>query len=161
MFNGIHNLTGKFLLWIIDITNYHTGIFIKDTIGNVLCGILGGVIGMLVIVLVVKDNRVIIDDKSERIFITKIKKKNHTRIFTTLPPDKGNQLTVILTITILFNLLLIKIFPIKQIQFVSHSKIYICFWSILILTVIFIIFSISVDYHLILPTKDGGYYVKY
>lgn len=161
MFEWVNDLTGRFLLWIINNTDYHMGIFIKDSIGNILCGVIGSIIGMLVIIFAVKDNRINISNKTEHIYITKIKKNNRIRIFTTLPPDKGNQLTVIMSIALIFNLLLMRIFPIKEIQFVNRRKIYFCFWTIFILTIIFFIFSISIDYHLILPAKDGGYYVKY
>jgi hypothetical protein len=157
LINDIYAFTGRVLLWLFVHTSYHMGLIFKDTIGNLLSAMIGFIIAILFFVFIVKAARLIIDENTEHIFITKIKKNKRTKIFITMPPDKGNNLSTIMGIALLMNVALVKLWPIKQIQFVGRYKIYICFWTVVVLIVLFIIFGISINYHLILPNNHGGY----
>lgn len=161
LFKDFHEETGDFLVWLAHRTDFHTAAMFKNGVGDICALLTGGIIAILFVLFVIKDSRLVVKDNVGHIFITRFKKNNRTKIFVTLPPDKGHNLTVIMGIALLFNVALVRLFPIKQIQFVGRYKMYTIFWITVILIFLFCITAISIDYHFIAPDGHGGYKVEY
>lgn len=146
-----------FLSWLINNTSYRCSLFAKHLLSDVSFGFVGFLIALLLVSLVLKDLSIVPDPDADDISVTKLKKNKRSKIFVIIPKYVSCRIPIITAIAILINSIAIMLLPIKKIQFVDNARIRIIFWITLIAMIAFMLFSLSIDAHVILQNKHGGY----
>lgn len=151
-----HGTINNMLTWLVNHYGYTRVIFVKDLIPSISAMFVGFIIGIFLMAYVLKDTRLKPADV-EAISVVQIKKNKRTMIFVSMPVEQTRRLSLVMTVVLYLNVALVKLLPIKKIQFVNSRKIRIMFITILFLILYLFLFTIRVDFHAILPDGHGGY----
>jgi hypothetical protein len=148
-----------FLLWLLHHMDYHHVIIIKNTLTDVSAVMFGIIIGILFIVSLGKDTRLVPSPNVEGISVARIDKDKRKKVFITVPQDQAARLPFITGVVLWFYVALVRLLPVKKLQLVDSRRIRIGWTITLVIIISVCVFNMMLDSHVILPDGSGGYSV--